>query len=143
MRNSKLFKLKALLLLLSISIISVNAQVHPDFTLFKSIPTTSVKNQQMTGTCWSYATISFLETEALRLGKPAFDLSEMYIVKNAYTDKAVKYIRYHGKANFSEGGQAHDVLNVVRKHGLLPQEAYSGLTFGATVYNHTEMVNML
>ncbi|MDF1550858.1 MAG: C1 family peptidase [Bacteroidales bacterium] len=144
MRQKKMFKLVSnLVLLLLIGINALNAQVHPDFTITKSIPTTSVKNQYRTGTCWSFATISFLETEALRLGKPAFDLSEMYIVKKAYTDKAKKYVRYHGKANFSEGGQAHDVLNVIKKHGLLTEEIYPGLNYGSTTHNHSELVNLL
>ncbi len=138
----KLFQIKLILTFLIFSLV-VNAQVHPDFTLVKSIPTSPVKNQYQTGTCWCFATISFLETEAIRMGKPVFDLSEMYIVKHAYNDKAVKYIRYHGKANFGEGGQAHDVLNVIRKYGVVPEDVYTGLKNGNTVHNHAEMENML
>jgi len=137
-----LFQIKLILILLISSIVA-NAQVHPDFTTVKSIPTSPVKNQYQTGTCWSFATISFLETEALRMGKPLFDLSEMYIVKHAYNDKAKKYVRYQGKANFSEGGQAHDVLNVIRNFGIVPEEAYTGLKNGNTAHNHSEMENVL
>ena len=132
-----------LIWLLALIIGTVNAQVHPEFTITNSIRTTSVKNQHRTGTCWSYATISYLETEAIRMGNPALDLSEMYIVKHAYTDKAKKYVRYHGKSNFSEGGQAHDALNVIRKHGLMPEEFYKGLNYGTTKHNHSELANML
>lgn len=138
----KLFQVTLILIFL-ISSLLVNAQVHPDFTIIKSIPTSSVKNQYQTGTCWSFATISFIETEALKMMKPMLDLSEMYIVKHAYNDKAQKYMRYHGKSNFSEGGQAHDVLNVMRKSGLVPEEAYTGLQKGNSIHNHSEMESVL
>jgi len=138
----KLFKINLILVLLT-SALLVRAQVHPDFTIVKSIPTSTVKNQDQTGTCWCFATVSFIETEAMRMGKPMYNLSEMYIVKHAYTDKAKKYIRYHGKCNFSEGGQAHDVLDVIRKYGIVPEDSYSGLINGKTVHNHTEMFNLL
>ena len=122
---------------------TISAQVHPDFTITNSVKTTTVKSQDKSGTCWSYAAISFLETEAIRLGKNAFDLSEMYTVKYAYTDKAKKYVRYHGKTNFSEGGQAHDALNVIKKYGIVPEEVYKGLNYGSDKHNHSEMVKML
>jgi bleomycin hydrolase len=121
----------------------LNAQIHPDFTITKKIQTTPVKSQGRTGTCWSFATISFLETEAIRMGKPSLDLSEMFIVRNAYKDKAIKYVRYHGKANFSEGGQAHDVINTIKKYGLVTDEDYSGLQYGSNFHNHGELFNSL
>ncbi len=140
-----LIKIAGLKLVLFFSICSlmINAQVHPSFTIVKTIPTSPVKNQNQTGTCWSFATISFIETEAIRMGKPLYDLSEMYIVKHAYSSKAKKYIRYHGKTNFSEGGQAHDVLNVIRKYGIVPEENYTGLLNGKISHNHSEMETVL
>jgi bleomycin hydrolase len=119
------------------------AQYHPDFTIIKQVKASPVKSQGRTGTCWCFATTSFIESEALRQGKGLFDLSEMYTVHNAYTEKAVKYIRYHGKANFSEGGQAHDVLNSVRKFGLVPEDVYPGLNYGTKTHNHEEMFAVL
>jgi bleomycin hydrolase len=119
------------------------AQIHPDFTISKQVAASPVKNQGRTGTCWCFGTTSFIESEALRQGKGLFDLSEMYTVRHAYSSKAKKYVRYHGLANFSEGGQAHDVLNEVRKFGLVPDEVYTGLKDGETVHNHSEMVSML
>jgi bleomycin hydrolase len=119
------------------------SQTHPDFTITKKIETSPVKNQYRTGTCWSFATISFLETEAIRLGKPVLDLSEMFIARYAYTDKAIKYVRFQGKANFSEGGQAHDVINVIRKYGMSTEEAYTGLHYGSKTHNHSELAGVL
>ena len=72
---------------------------------------TPVKDQYHTGTCWCFATVSFLEAEALRLGKGEFDLSEMFIVRQTYPKKAVNYVQMHGNAVHQQGGQAHDVID--------------------------------
>ncbi|MFN8256395.1 MAG: C1 family peptidase [Bacteroidales bacterium] len=133
----------SLLMVATFTGLTGSSQVHPDFNLTKSVKTTSVKNQGRTGTCWCFATISFIETEAIRKGKPSLDLSEMFIVKHAYTDKAQKYVRYQGKANFGEGGQGHDVFNEMKKFGLVTEEAYSGLAKDATVHNHAELSKVL
>ena len=110
------------------------------FTTIVDIPTTTVKNQQSTGTCWCFAGISYIETELLRLGAPEINLSEMYIVRLAYTQKAKRYFRVHGKGNYSEGGQAHDVLNVVKENGFVPESVYSGNRYGSDFHIHKEMV---
>jgi len=116
--------------------------VH-QFTILQSVETTSVKHQGKTGTCWNFATQSFLETELLRMGKGRYDLSEMYIVRNLYPVKAEKYIRYHGLTNFGQGGQAHDVLIAWERFGIVPEEVYPGRTSSDEKYNHTEMVAVL
>ncbi|MEE4197610.1 MAG: C1 family peptidase [Bacteroidales bacterium] len=100
---------------------------------------TTVKSQGRTGTCWCFSTISFLESELLRMGKPDYDLSEMYIVKKAYEEKARLYVGNHGMANFSQGGQAHDVLNEMVDHGLVPESVYPGIQYSAEVHNHAEL----
>ena len=97
------------------------------FTTVADIKTTPVKNQMRTGTCWSFATTSFIETELLRMKKGEFDLSEMYFARYCYADKADRYIRRSGTANFGAGGQAHDVLNVVRKYGFVTDTSYTGM----------------
>jgi bleomycin hydrolase len=103
------------------------------------VPATSVKDQHRSGTCWSFAGISFLESEALRITGQEVDISEMYVVRQAYSDKAVKYVRLHGSSNFGPGGQGHDVLNVARDYGLLPENIYPGLEIGEEKHNHGEM----
>ena len=100
------------------------------FTDLTTVPTTSVKDQHRSGTCWCYSALSFLENEILRAGGPEMDLSEMWIVRNMYFDKGVKYVRLHGHLNFAEGGAAHDVIEGIKKYGIVPQEVYPGLNYG-------------
>ena len=110
------------------------------FTKVVDVPTTEVRNQESTGTCWAFAGTSFIEAELIRLGAGNIDLSEMFTVRHAYSQKALRYFRLHGKGNFSEGGQAHDVLNVVKEFGFIPESAYSGNEYQSDFHIHREMV---
>ncbi|SMO53046.1 bleomycin hydrolase [Saccharicrinis carchari] len=107
------------------------------------IKTTAVKSQDKTGTCWAYATISFIESEIMRMGGPELDLSEMFIVKHVYQKKARQFVLLHGMGNFSQGGQAHDVMNVVQTHGLVPENYYYGIPDTSQKHNHSEMETAL
>lgn len=109
------------------------------FTKDFEIKTTPVKNQARTGTCWCFATVSFLETELIRQGKGEYDLSEMFIIRNTYPLKADNYLRYQGMASYGEGGQAHDVISQIRSFGIVPEEAYTGRNNGEEKHNHSEM----
>ena len=109
------------------------------FTSVKEIPCTSVKDQYRSGTCWSFSGLAFLEAEMLRLGKPAVDLSEMFVVYHAYSDKALKYVRLHGSLSFGAGGAFHDVTNVIKKYGAVPEEVYAGLNYGEEKHVHGEL----
>ena len=104
---------------------------------------TPVKDQHRTGTCWSFATVSFLEAEILRISNMELDLSEMFYVRNAYAHKADLYVRFHGTNNFSQGGQAHDVLMQLEKHGMIPEKDYMALNYGEEVHVHSEMESVL
>lgn len=114
-----------------------------EFGMLYEVETTPVKNQGKTGTCWNFATQSFIETELIRMGKGEFDLSEMYLVRNIYPMKAQKFIRYHGNTNFGEGGQAHDVMLAIDKFGLVPEEVFPGNAKMDDKHNHSEMVKVL
>jgi len=97
------------------------------FSILKNLDASAVQNQNMTSTCWSFSALSFFESEMMRLGKGnAFNLSEMFIVRKAYTKKAENFIRMHGKTNFAEGGGFPDVLNVIKHDGIVPEEIYLG-----------------
>ena len=113
------------------------------FTDIISLPTTPVKNQNKSGTCWCFAGTSMLEEDVLRKGGPELDLSEMYWVRQNYIDKAKKYIMMDGKINFAQGGSVADVLAAATDIGALPEEVYSGLNYGETKHSHYEMADGL
>lgn len=111
--------------------------------IIKSIPTTPVRDQYKTSTCWSFSGISLLETELIRMGKGEIDLSEMYIVRQNYERKADKYVRMHGKINFTPGGEVNDVTDVIADFGILPESVYSGLKVDEENHTHLEMDKVL
>ena len=113
------------------------------FKTVSEVKRTPVKNQYRTGTCWCFSTISFLESELLRKGKDEIILSEMYVVRHTYPHKALNYIRLHGKANHTQGGQSHDVLDQVRRYGIVPEEVYPGMNIEEKRHNHGEMSAVL
>ena len=120
-----------LLFILATSLtLSASADKGYKVTDGKLIKTTSVKDQHRSGTCWCFSALSFLENEIMRAGGEEMDLSEMWIVRNIYFEKAVKYVRLHGSLNFAVGGAAHDVTNGIRDYGIVPQEVYPGLNYG-------------
>lgn len=145
---------KLLLPALALGALSVNAQdnlvnaanqngaeANPgyQFETLIDIEATEVKNQYSSGTCWSYATSSFIESEMVRMGRQPIDLSEMFTVRQVYIDKAEKYVRLHGYLNFAQGGALPDVLYVIDKYGAVPEEAYEGLNYGTELNEHSEL----
>jgi bleomycin hydrolase len=113
------------------------------FTVKDELQCTEIKNQQRTGTCWSFSTVSFLEAELIRMGKTPYDLSEMYIVRNIYKDKARNYVLRQGKANFSQGSLNHDVIRALSFGGIIPESIYSGKLDGESMHDHSEMERAL
>jgi|SRR5690554_1840270 len=135
----KLFRILALLLVT----VTVSSQSVYNFSVVKENPITSVKNQSSTGTCWSFSGVGLLESELLRMGKGEFDLSDMYIVRKNYEDKAKKYARLHGSLNFSPGGSFADVVETINDYGIMPEESYRGLNYGSDTHNHGEIDKVL
>lgn len=113
------------------------------FTDVKLVPTTSVKDQNKSGTCWCFSGISFFENEILRKTGKEMDLSEMFVVRHCYDQKADKYVRMYGALNFSQGGSALDVPYVWENFGIVPEEAYRGLNYGEDKHAHYEMADVL
>lgn len=109
------------------------------FTDIKVLPHTSVKDQNKSGTCWCFASTSFLEDEILRQGGDTLDLSEMFTVRRCYLDKADRYIRLYGQTNFAAGGSTLDVPYVWEVEGAVPEEVYSGLNYGEKKHVHGEL----
>ena len=99
------------------------SQVEKKFTTVKEFPITSIKNQYRSGTCWAFGTLGFLESEILRQRGKTYNLCEMFVVNKGYMDNATHYVRMHGFSQISEGGSCDDVLEVIRKYGICPEEA--------------------
>jgi len=113
------------------------------FTIQVEYPRTSTKNQGSASTCWSYSTTSFLESEIQRIGKKATDLSVMYTVRNTYLEKADRYVRWNGKLEFGPGGACHDVINAIKKYGIVPWDLYTGNEIRENSVKHGEMDGVL
>ncbi len=127
---------------------SLKSQISPldnknGFVISKQLPVTAVKQQYKTNTCWDFTTIAFLESELLRIGKGEYNLSEMWIVRNAYIEKAERFLRLHGHMSFTGGGTLSDPLEIIKKYGLMPDSIYSGLVNGNINHNHFEMDELL
>lgn len=107
-----------------------------EFTTVVSHKATPVKDQSSTGTCWCFATASFIESELLRMGKGEYDLSEMFIVRQKYMNQMEDNYLRRGKGNIGEGSLAHTFKNAYKQVGIVPEEAYSGLIDGNKEHNH-------
>lgn len=137
-------KLKSFLIVIYIWVFS--SHIFSQTYLFQdviNIDALPVISQDKTGTCWSFSTTSFLESEIIKKTGKRIDLSEMYPVKNNYNFKAENYILRQGKAQFDEGALGHDILNSMERYGLMPAEAYTGLDGSNTTHNHAEMVEVM
>ena len=109
------------------------------FTPVVELKATPVKNQASTGTCWCFATTSFIESELLRMGKGEYDLSEMFIVRDNYTDKLNDNYLRQGKGNLGPGSVGHDWMYGFKNYGIVPDEVYNGLNYGSPTHNHGEL----
>lgn len=136
---------KTFFTLISIFIVSVSFAQAPlpkdtfAFTTVKENKITPVKNQANSSTCWSFSGLAFFESELLRMGKPAVDLSEMFVVHRSYTDKAEKYLRMNGTSNFAPGGSFYDDVYVLKNYGIVPDSVMNGLNYGETKHVHGEL----
>ena len=109
------------------------------FEVIKELPVTPVKDQNRAGTCWCYSTLGFFEAELLRMGKPEYDFSEMYIVYKTYQDRADRHVRTHGDVSYSEGGSFGDVIYAIKHYGLVPDvEMRAGQMHGDSLTDFSE-----
>ncbi len=136
--------MKKFIVLFSIIALTVNAQTKTNkanseysFTIVKSMDATAVQNQERTSTCWSFSSLSFFESEMMRMGKGKdFNLSEMFVVRKVYPLKTQNFIRMHGCNNLAEGGGFPDVLHVIKKYGMVPEDVYTGKKDNSDPHNH-------
>ena len=139
---------RLLLLALLAAPVAVAQEARPEpegyrFTVVHDVQATPVANQQRAGTCWSYASGGLVEAEMLRMGKPPVNLSEMFVVRMSYEEKARRYVRMHGTCNFGGGGAVNDTFDVLAKYGAVPESAYRGLDYGTDVHTHGELDEVL
>ena len=111
--------------------------------IIKLITSTPLKDQGVTSTCWAFATTSFIETEAIRLGKKPVVLSPMFYVIPTYIDKLEKYIRMYGFTLIHEGDLTFSAMRAYRNYGAIPEAVYSGKLANVLLHDHTEMNNSL
>jgi bleomycin hydrolase len=114
-----------------------------NLSIVKTVAATPVKDQAVTGTCWCFSTTSLVESQCLKAGITQIDLSEMYIVRNMYIEKAKNYILRQGRAQFSEGGLGHDMIRATATYGAMPEAIYDGMKEKRKQYNHTAMFTAL
>ncbi len=135
-------KSKLFILIIAIFFFAINLKAQEkgyEFTKVVDIEVTSVKNQFKSGTCWSFSGLALVEAEILRTKKMDVDLSDMWIVRHTYYEKAIRYVRFHGTNNFGGGGAFHDVTNMIEKYGIVPEDVYKGLNYGTDNHVHGEL----
>lgn len=124
--------------------VTANAQEKGyKFTEVVSLKTTPVKNQASTGTCWCFATTSFMESELLRMGKGEYDLSEMFIVRQKYFNQTEDNYQRRGKGNVGQGSLSHTWMNAFNQVGIVPEEVYHGINYNSENHNHREMATYI
>lgn len=147
--------MKKIMTLALVAMLAIGAQAQdkkdaenpnkPVFTTIKEMPITSIKNQNRSGTCWAYSTLSFFESEILKKSGKTYDLAEMYIANKDYMDRAWLTVRMHGDSQFSQGGSAGDVLVLLREKGVVPESAMAapGSLTGDSLANFNEFFSVM
>ena len=133
---------------LAVTAISASAEAKKDsvnpnkpvFTVVKENPITSIKNQNRSGTCWDFSTLSFFEAEILKATGKTYDLCESFVANKTYMDRAVQVVRLHGDCQFSQGGSCYDPLYVIQHYGICPETAMpaAGSLYGDSLNNYNE-----
>ena len=123
---------------------SVNKN-KPVFTVIKENKITSIKDQNRSGTCWDYSTLSYFEAEILKKTGKTYDLCESFVANKTYMDRAIQVVRLHGDCQFAQGGSAYDPLFAIQHYGICPEDAMprTGSLYGDTLFNFNEFFNVM
>jgi aminopeptidase C len=144
--------MRKMIIMALLAIIAIGAQAQnekknnkPVFTTVKEIPITSMKDQNRSGTCWDYSTLSFFEAEILKATGKTYDLCESFVANKTYMDRAVQVVRLHGDCQFAQGGSAYDVLYCLKNYGICPEDAmpFPGSLYGDSLNNFNEFFSLL
>ncbi len=136
-----------LMALMAFIAIGANAQEKnkPVFTVVKENKITSIKDQNRSGTCWAYSTLSYFEAEILKATGKTYDLCESFVANKTYMDRAIQVVRLHGDCQFSQGGSAYDVLYCLKNYGICPEDAmpFPGSLYGDSLNNFNEFFSLM
>ena len=146
--------MKKLMTIALMAIMAVGAQAEekdsvksnkPVFTTIKENPITSIKDQNRSGTCWDYSTLSFFESEILKKTGKTYNLCESFVANKTYMDRAIQVVRLHGDCQFAQGGSAEDPLYCLKHYGICPEEAmpFPGSLYGDSLNNFNEFFSVL
>ena len=117
----------------------------PVFTTIKENKITSIKDQNRSGTCWDYSTLSYFEAEILKKTGKTYDLCESFVANKTYMDRAVQVVRLHGDCQFSQGGSCYDPLYCMQHYGICPEDAmpFPGSLYGDSLNNFNEFFALM
>lgn len=117
----------------------------PVFTVIKKNPITSIKDQNRSGTCWDYSTLSYFESEILKATGKTYDLCESFVANKTYMDRAIQVVRLHGDCQFAEGGSTYDPLYCLEHYGICPENAmpFPGTLYGDSLNNFGEFFSVM
>ena len=123
---------------------SVNKN-KPVFTVIKENKITSIKDQNRSGTCWDYSTLSYFEAEILKKTGKTYDLCESFVANKTYMDRAIQVVRLHGDCQFAQGGSCYDPLFCLQNYGICPEDAmpFPGSLYGDSLNNFNEFFSLL
>jgi bleomycin hydrolase len=99
--------------------------------------------QYLTGTCWSFSTTSFYESEIARLSGQRIKLSEIHTVYWEYVEKMRRFVRERGDSLIAEGSESNAVNRIWRQYGVVPAEAYPGVPSSDGRHDHSRLVGRL
>lgn len=111
-----------------------------DPSLYQTVWCQETESQGNAGTCWSFSTTSFYESEVYRQTGKQVELSEIYTVYWEYVEKARRYIEKRGDSKFDEGSEGNAVARMMNRYGVVPEEMYTGLLHGRQFHTHAKMM---
>ncbi len=96
--------------------------------------------QYLTGTCWSFSTTSFYESEVYRLTGQKIRLSPMWTVYWEYVEKMRRFVRERGDSLVDEGSESNAFQHIWPKYGIVTEDAYPGVLSKDGRYDHSRLI---
>lgn len=96
-------------------------------------------SQGATGTCWCFAAVSLMESEAYRISGKEVKLSEMYMVYWEYVARARYFVQNRGEMYYGQGSESNAVTRTMQTYGLMPQGQFPGKPADQKFHDHKKM----